>query len=263
MESQQANQAQFNLLFLLGLGRSGSTLLGRLLSNHSDVVDVGELLRLERMMDHPSTNCWCGLPANTCPDWNRYLQGIPDKVKRNYKKWTPALLNHVRENAGAKVLVDVSKTRAYRLAKDWKDPKVGFVLLLRDPRGIFRSHVAERNDLTDRLKLHKKWITRFEAFAKKKKKRCLVMHYEDLMKDPASKMKELCDFIGIDFQEGLISPSAQNLHMASYSGSRFTRESKSLELDERWRQEISFEDISQISNALKSVPIYNNRYHLE
>jgi hypothetical protein len=253
---------RFNILFVLGIGRSGSTLFGRLLANHPDVVNVGELLRLEETLEDPEAKCACGLPVATCPDWNHLLEGVPEKVKKNYKKWTPALLGRIRENTGAKLLVDVSKTRGYRLAKRWRDPKVGFVLLLRDPRGIFRSHVAERKELTTRLKMHKKWMGRFTAFAKKRADRCHVIHYEDLVTAPEATLRALCDFVGLDYQPALISPDSAPSHMAVYSGSPYMKGTGELRLDERWRREMSTDDIACISKYLGDVPVYQERYRL-
>jgi hypothetical protein len=251
---------KINLLFVLGLGRSGSTLLGRLLDNHPDVAGVGELLRLDQVVDNADSKCSCGVLASECGVLTRQYVGIPDTVKRNYKKWTPALLNKVRENSEKKVLVDVSKTRSYRLAKRWSDPKCGFILLLRDPRGIFRSRVAEKDDLVVRLKFHKKWIKRYAGFARKRKERCLVMHYEDLVTDPEKSMREICDFIGIEFLPEVIAPESKVNHLAVYSGSSYLRGTGSLKLDERWRHEMRKEDLDCIEKRLKSVPLYNDRY---
>lgn len=253
--SDSSTEPKIRLLFVLGLGRSGSTLLGRLLDNHPRVAGVGELLRLDRVVDNPDSKCSCGVRAMDCAVLTRNFEGIPDAVKRNYKKWTPALLNKVRENAGKEVLVDVSKTRSYRLAKRWSDPKCGFILLLRDPRGIFRSRVAEKDDLVDRLKFHKKWIKRYAGFARKRKERCLVVHYEDLVTAPEESMRRICGFIGIEFLPELIAPESTVNHLAVYSGSSYLKGTGTLRLDERWRQEMRPEDIDCIANCLKSVPL--------
>jgi hypothetical protein len=253
---------KFRIVFVVGLGRSGSTLLGRLLHNHKSVVDVGELLRLDLKVDEPGALCACGIPLSECPDWKDLMEGIPGKVQRNYRKWTPDLLNRVRENSGADVLVDVSKTRAYRLAKRWQNPEVGFILLLRDPRGILRSHVAAGKSVDDKLKLHRKWMKRYHAFAKKKANRCHLMYYEDLASNPETSMRKVCDFIGIDFQPKIVVPNTENLHMPVYSTSDYLKGTGELRLDERWRTEMDSGVISNISKSLQHTTLYETRYQL-
>jgi hypothetical protein len=255
-------EPKFTLLFVLGIGRSGSTLFGRLLANHPDVVNVGELLRVEETLGDPEANCACGMPVATCPEWNHLLEGVPEEVLKNYKKWTPDLLERIRMNGKARLLVDVSKTRGYRLAKRWRDPRVGFVLLLRNPRGIFRSHVAEGKDLVTRLKMHKKWMVRLTRFASKRADRCLIIHYEDLVTAPEATLRMICEFVGLDYQSALGSPDAAASHMAVYSGSSYMKGTGKLRLDERWRQELSGDAISCISRYLCDVPIYQQRYRL-
>lgn len=259
--SQPANPV-FRTLFVIGLGRSGSTLLGRLLNNHTGIVNVGELLRLEYVVDKPEAKCACGLTAHECKDWNALLEGIPDEVRRDYRKWTPALLDRMRMNAGASVLVDVSKTRGYRLAAKWKNPEVGFILLFRDPRGILRSFVADGGDLPDQLKRHHKWIRRYEKFARKNRDRCFVMHYEDLMSSPEQVMRSLCGFIGVDYQPAMITPGSSTSHMALYSGSPYMRDAPELRLDERWRTQMPKETIDLITRKLGSLRVYRERYGL-
>jgi hypothetical protein len=64
------------LIYVLSTGRSGSTLLDRLLDTHAEVFTVGELqvlpweLRLER------APCGCGEPVRTCSFWQRSLDAV-------------------------------------------------------------------------------------------------------------------------------------------------------------------------------------------
>ncbi len=255
-------ESRIRILFVLGLGRSGSTLLGSLLGSHPDVVNTGELLRLEEAVAAPDSKCACGLPLADCADWWRLFEGIPQKALRDYRKWKPELLDKVRENAGARVLVDVSKTRSYRLAKRWRGPEVGFILLTRDPRGIFRSYVKGGGELKGRLRMHRKWLKRFATFARRHGERCLLTRYEDLVSSPGETMRRICGFAGIEYQPQMIVPGGSRGHMAVYSGSSYMKGAGQLRLDERWRDEIPAETLQLISRELGKLELYQDRYDL-
>jgi hypothetical protein len=161
-----------------------------------------------------------------------------------------------------KVLVDLSKTRAHRLAARWKDPGVGFVLLLRDPRGVLRSMAAKGEDLRRALKPHLKWIGRLEEFARDNPRRCLTMHYEDLVSEPELHVRRICDFVGLTFVPEMLTPDSKVHHFVRSSGSNYLKGTNRFQLDERWRRELVPEQIELISNYLKNVPIYRERYKL-
>lgn len=74
-------ERRVQLLYILGSSRSGSTLLSVLLSNHSEIQGVGELLYLgldrapSRSSNDPASPrervCTCGEGFDTCPFWRR------------------------------------------------------------------------------------------------------------------------------------------------------------------------------------------------
>lgn len=262
MNPTESGPPRFRVLFVLGLGRSGSTLLGSLLGNHPEVINTGELLRIEDVIGDGAAKCACGLPLADCREWWRLFEGIPEKVLRKYTRWTPDLLDKVRANAGAKLLVDVSKTRSYRIARRWKHPEVGFVLLTRDPRGIFRSYVQRGEPLGGRLAMHRKWLKRFATFARRHGDRCLLLRYEDLVSRPEETMRGLCGFVGLDFQPQMVRPGSVTAHLATYSGSSYMKGTGELRLDERWREEIPMETLALISRKLRDLELYQGRYDL-
>jgi hypothetical protein len=253
---------QFSQVFVLGIGHSGSTLLGRMLDMHPDVVCVGELLRLEQALANANAKCFCGELVTACPFWTRRRAQIPEKVQRDYTRWDFAMLDKLRAAEDRKMLVDLSKTRAYRLTSRWREPHVGYILLIRDPRGVLRSHIARGEDLADQLKVHKKWIGRLMDFAEERPGRCLVMHYEDLVGSPEAKIRAVCDFLSLQFVPELLRPDDKTHHLVKASGSSYLKGTNRFQLDERWRRELQPEVIARISNYLASVPIYRERYGL-
>jgi hypothetical protein len=64
-----------NLVYIAGSGRSGSTLLERMLSQIDEFVTVGELRHLWRA-DYEADLCGCGQTFKTCPFWQPILSNV-------------------------------------------------------------------------------------------------------------------------------------------------------------------------------------------
>lgn len=171
-----------SILFIAGWGRSGSTLLARLLGSVEGVTTVGELRDIVQHGVVENRRCGCGAPFHDCPQWRR----IGDeafggwaavdredmlRLRRQLDRpwWLPALAtghvpdrrrqdldalvaflrrlySAIRDVTGAKVVVDSSKLATYGLLLDRAMPgRVRVVHLVRDPRGVVSSwskHVA-------------------------------------------------------------------------------------------------------------------------
>jgi hypothetical protein len=59
------------LLYLGGLGRSGSTIIERLLGQLPGVCSVGEVVHLWRRGIGDAERCGCGEPFPGCPFWSK------------------------------------------------------------------------------------------------------------------------------------------------------------------------------------------------
>lgn len=59
------------VLFVAGMGRSGTTLIERVLSGAPGVVGLGELTHVWRRGVLQDERCGCGLPFSQCPFWQR------------------------------------------------------------------------------------------------------------------------------------------------------------------------------------------------
>ena len=160
------------VLFIGGLGRSGSTVLELLLARAPGVVAVGEVRHLWARGLRDGELCACGEPFGRCPFWSavgdaafggwhrldpdnavacargadRHRQLLPDprggrrRRRMAYADMLGRLFAGIREVSGADVIVDSSK-----------DPPHGFVLagmpeidlraihLVRDSRGVAHS----------------------------------------------------------------------------------------------------------------------------
>jgi hypothetical protein len=158
-----------HILYLCGAGRSGGTLLGRLLDQHPEVFYAGELRQLWRpgLMQRV---CACGAPIGACPFWQavfarleqaagpldlarldalrlrhtrtrhalRFAFDLPPNAEgRAFGAFLAALYRAVAGVSGARLIVDSSRSMAYaHLLRCAPGLRVRALHLVRDPHGV-------------------------------------------------------------------------------------------------------------------------------
>lgn len=162
------------VIYVMGAGRSGSTVLDTILNNHPDVIGVGELVHLFMEGDDQRENCSCGEPRDTCsvwqsvrerwsertgissitdherlmtkftrvqrlaiPEWHRLRTGNPDPDFAECLRQTQATYQAISEVTGKRVIIESSKNplRAKLLCLT-PGLDVRLVHLVRDVRGV-------------------------------------------------------------------------------------------------------------------------------
>jgi len=162
------------VLYLGGFGRSGSTLLERMLSTSPGVAALGEVLHLPERGLVGDERCGCGAAFSTCPFWSdvgdvafggwRLLdrdQVVQDRqtkitnkrvlsLLRNgtaavgpaYASYLAHLYRAARDVSGATLLVDSSKHPAYAFALRGQ-VSLRAVVVVRDSRAVAHSWARE------------------------------------------------------------------------------------------------------------------------
>jgi hypothetical protein len=257
-----SSKPKFSTLFILGLGHSGSTLLGRMLGSHPDAVFVGELLRLEQAVARPQERCSCGALVAECPVWQRRIESLPEGVRTDFQRWTLQLIERLRKSENKALLVDSSKSRVLRLKSKWNSPQTGYVLLVRDPRGALRSALQEGGDLQKLLTSSRKWMRRYEEFVQRRGAVCLTMFYEDLTTSTETELRRLCEFVGLDYTPNMCQPDQQSFHLIRASRSPYLKAAGRLKTDDRWRSVLTPRQTEAIGRSLGKLAIYRDRYKL-
>ncbi|HZD80677.1 MAG TPA: sulfotransferase [Actinomycetota bacterium] len=164
------------VLYVLGPGRSGTGILGRVLSTMEGAVFAGELRRLWSRGLRPGRTCACGRPHAECPVWSRLLVpgapfahpslqalgAIQARVAPEHLGWRAGLrLRHLQAPpapdtpegrylaaytalheafarvTGAQVVIDSSKSAAdASLLAVRREVPTSIVQIVRDPRGV-------------------------------------------------------------------------------------------------------------------------------
>lgn len=172
-QSQRDRDRPLRVIYIAGDGRSGSTLLDRLIGAYPGVFSCGELGNLLQSTASSEQLCACGESARACGFWHEVLRCwsvmVPDFTEREYRglqrryerlryllrphhereltldeprfaryaEYTSALFNAIADLSGATVIVDSSKSPARALALS-RIPglDVRMLHLVRDVRGV-------------------------------------------------------------------------------------------------------------------------------
>lgn len=174
------------VLFVAGFGRSGSTLLGQILSGVPGFVHVGELNFIWEHNVLQNRDCGCGLPFRDCPFWievmgvafggmdvinahemvelqqhttrtRHALQLLNSTTRqrvveqsRPFIEATEKIYRAVRQVSGASVVVDSSKLPPYGFLQGQSDNvDLRCVHLVRDPRATAYSWLRRASTASD------------------------------------------------------------------------------------------------------------------
>lgn len=149
--------APIKVIYILGLGHSGSTLLDLILGSHSQIESVGEIKQFGKYWQTFSDNsvklekkdrCTCGVHVHECEYWNKVkhemeanckeFNTLPDfDNKEQYNLNNYCLLKAILKVTGKKIICDSSKN-PLRLESFLKSDlfEVFIIHLVRDSRAV-------------------------------------------------------------------------------------------------------------------------------
>lgn len=209
-----------DVLYIAGIGRSGTTLLSRLLGSIDGMVNLGEFASLWTMPDLFTRDipCGCGEPISDCLRWSKWEDMTPvaneSRVTRNASVFDPTVAaatqrrrlgdalaqryHRAQRETGARLLIDASKRPALALALgSAPDVKVHLAQLVRDPWSVAASRARPKQYLR-RIPAHRvgpSWTgvnLATERVGGLLESRALV-RYEDLVDHPRKTIEVLLD----------------------------------------------------------------------
>jgi hypothetical protein len=283
-----------NGIYLIGAGRSGTTLLASILGNNKEVICLGEL---HQFWDYllADSDCSCGQPLSKCPTWsvmysyyhkNYSLEQLKE-IQSTHSKWEghsqffSALLRQnnsytnqwnefyslVRKYHPEKTLLDSSKyvSRGLRLQRS-KEMDMKYIYMVRDVRGVIYSF--GKNVQTPKKPLptivYYVLINLITSFAVWKigAKNTFRLRYEDLIANPSKELERLASFLELDLSEQINKLEQEKTFQIPHivGGNRLKKESKiKLKPDIAWQNNLSF-ILKQMAYLLSFPFMLINRY---
>ena len=255
------NERSFTLVYILGAGHCGSTLLSLLLNAHSRMLGLSEIQIIHRYASRApgdgrenllTTPFWqevkkCyesdsdGLFADidiSSPSAKRALSYPPEECAE-WAAPTLDLLGCIARESAADILVDSSKflSRCFLLKRSGLfDLRV--IHLIRDGRAVINSYARKYDNF--RIGFRRWMLPSLAAFYLRhtsKPSHWLRIRYEDLATRPAANLRRICSYLGIEFEPGMLAYRKQPYY--GIGGNRMAKgHDQEISLDTRWRQEL-------------------------
>lgn len=284
------------VVYIIGAGSSGSTLLGKFLGAHSKMVNVGEISHIDRYRALDLT-CGCGERLSKCPFWNqifnsdalmspvkpnntlyRFIRYRSDCTRRDPHFFetlnrNKKLYRHISHSSGKNIIVDSSKDiiRLYYLFRSG-DINVIPIFLVRDGRAYINS-LRKRLGMSAfrsmfrwiRLNLYSEWfIKKFlggkrlknKNFARFVNNRTIHLSYEEFTQRPEEVLQDICEKLGLKYEEGMTDHSDYNQH--TISGTKRASKISKVSQDKTWETELS--SISKAIFLLMGGKYWNRRF---
>lgn len=238
------------VIYIVGMGRSGSTLLDLQLDAHSNVCSLGGVRRMFNALDRQS--CACGAPAlRLCGFWSdiddrvhqRLNHGL-DRLRLNardgatFRRHNTALFEAAAEAAGAEFIVDSSKSvsRLGRLLGK-TDIEIIPVHIVRDARGYAYS---QRKRKSESIAPALSYTARsLRAYTLLRAHPHVVVSYSHLAGNNGDCVQKLSERLGIGFEPRQLD-WADRVHHNVGGGAVLKRTCGStVRFDTQWRNEQS------------------------
>jgi hypothetical protein len=247
-----------SVLYILGYGRSGSTMLGMALGQHPGMVNLGEIAALRTFVPGPTyvppRACGCLQPLDQCPFWTGVARRLgsmdmlartdaslsPTLGWRRYTPWlaepsgdlqrwgeaTGALYRATLEEANARIAVDSSKgaARAWWL---WRSGAVELKLvwLTRRPEDVLRSQIKHGQSTVRTAlawQLAQRQAAQLVRHVERAGARVLRVSYERLTEQPRVVLGEILAHAGLPWDEEVLSPRPAHViggdHVSKHGG---------------------------------------------
>jgi len=250
------HQEIIDIIYIMGSGRSGSTLLSNMLGTQAEIVCSGEVYNYKNFFESAVSKarlCSCGEKLNECGYWRTVrekikavsgdaLVDLKDTHLKTFAENNYTLFSAMKETSNKSIIVDSSK-RHYRLKLLLKSKKfrITIVHLVRDARAYSYSNL-----LTGREK-GKSDLEYYKKLLEWQKKNLgikaiygrnpgyIMVRYEDLVEDYSKELSRVMAMCNQTYDESrLFDPAIKQSH--EFSGNRrFISEGlKTIKLDTRY-----------------------------
>ncbi len=229
-------------IFVVGLPRSGTTMLDRMLGNHAQVASLGERNDFSAAVSEASNHFFSTLAAADYGDWIWEL----DLARAGH-----LYLQRLRALGTAKAfIVDKNPQNLFNIPLILRSlPGARIICVHRNPMDVCFSNLKElfqggaypysydQKHLADHFRMARDWMSFWQRSAPRS---TFKVQYEELIADPARIMADVQNFLGLAFQAGLhdLTLNASPVATASSAQVREGVHSRNVDAWERYAEQL-------------------------
>lgn len=213
------------VVFIMGAGHCGSTLLDLILGSHSRAFSLGEFSRISTVLDKGPgvASAICGVCDGRCAFWDERVSSTLLRAlystKTPLNKLSARLLRQLTNPyamllraSGRPIAVDSSKRVAWigrqlRPARVWHDIQPALIYLGRDGRAVVSSYFRKYPE-RGFAAITRSWLAQiaemdrfYQQFSAGKK---VELVYEELAEQPERVARSLCQWLGLEFEPEML-----------------------------------------------------------
>jgi len=244
---------KISVIYLLGAGHSGSTLLDLIMGSHSQIFGAGELQQYFVSPDSRIRSCMCGKTVLECPFWKKVFKNLNlESGLTVYRKRKDFLLNrksyldsyyrcpvnlekyielneelykNILKYSGKKIVFDSSKW-PYRAELLLNSNKLDITILhlVRNGKGVTWSWRAcwdnrsRHSNVIRRIRVMYHWLAcnlQIEIVKRRNRANYIFLRYEDFVKNPKGILKLILKKLGLSFEPQMMSFRNENNHQVA------------------------------------------------
>jgi len=228
------------VVFIMGMGRSGSTLLDLMIGSHPDTFSLGEISHLPRIIEKGKKNWTPGgstfwqenFPEAELKQFaaglstKRLHEYIPRKVERFIRELFgkdeilnpyTVLFSKTRKTILSDSSKDITWISHKLKAREFRQGLIEPYILhnIRDGRAVVNSYLR-LNPSRTMEELSHRWVRRFNQhknfYAQFPEERKMIIRYEELASTPQTVLERICQLLSIEFTPEMIEYWKQDHH---------------------------------------------------
>lgn len=265
------------LIYIAGLGHSGSTLLDLLLSSQSGITGLGEAdvlihprKRNTYLKKFQKNSCSCGRLLAECPVWSSFRDYLMRHPDHSFETLYRELIRITQQVSGSNIISDSSKRldtlkKIYTSLEEIGIDKNRFrvIHLVKDVRNFTASMLRDKKMKYNVRQAFRHWKIknqRFEKHLNQHQINHITIGYEELALSTSFVLKKIAEFVGLNPDKMTTSLAPQNSHIAFGNNMRFSQNDK-IWYDYRWFSEPKIQFLYGVSykiQHLNSKWVYGN-----